>query len=263
MDADATAEAPPAAHPGPQVVEGHILLRHDQPIDIGGVTVPLGELLAHRARRCRHCSDGWVHRPQPDGTRVSAVCGCCVIGWRAEHARRAATPVTGVAVVSPVWQERARQRVARLERDLAALEAERTEKLQAAARSARATAQDEASLGIRADAEVEHLRGGVADAERKLALMRTALEGALLKSEAHAEARALALAIQADAELELERRRGELELERLDREIAKVRHRGAVSLERVDRDIAKVRRRLAALRIYGGLADAAPAAEGA
>ncbi len=250
------ARLPPAAHPGPQVVEDHVLLRHDQPIDIGGgQLVPLGELLACRARRCRHCEDGWVHRPLPDGTRVSAVCGCCVIGWRAERARRAATPAAGVAVVSPVWQERARQRVERLERDLAALEADRAERLYrfeednaellASAMSAAASVQDETSLGLRAVAEVEHLRGGVADAEKKLALMREALAGQEAQAAAHREARELAAAMQADAERELERRRGGLNLERLDR------------------DIAKVRRRLAALRIYGGVADVQPAAEGA
>lgn len=226
------------------------------PIDIGGgEKVPLGELLAARHRRCPHCSAGWVHRALPDGNRASAVCGCCVQGWRAERARRAPTPAAGVPVASLAWLDKARQRAAHLERDVAALEADRVERLRrfdednaellASARSAAASAQDETSLGLKAQAEVDHLQRGVDDAEKQLALLRTALEGNEAQAAAHREARALALAMQADAEREIERRRGGLNLERLDR------------------DIAKAKRRLAALRIYGGTADAPAAMEGA
>ena len=226
------------------------------PIDIGGVTVPLGELLASRHRRCPHCSGGWVHRSLPDGRKHSAICGCCVQGWRAERARRAPTPATGVAVVSLAWQEKARQRVAHLERDVAALEADRAEKVRrfdednaellASAKSAAASAHDEATLGLKATAEVECLQREVAEAETHLALLKAALAGREEKQRAHAEARALAEAMQADAEREIERRRDGLNLDRLDR------------------DLAKARRRLAALRIYtaGGPCSAsdAPAA---
>lgn len=179
MDADAATqpapELPPAARPGPEIVEDHVLLRHDQPIDIGkGEMVPLGALLACRRKRCRHCEDGWLHRPQPDGSRRAAVCGCCAEGWRAARFREAAAAVA----TSP-------------------------------------------------------------------AIVRAALAGAEVQAYAHQDARLLALAMQGDAEREIERRRGGLNLERLDREIA------------------KARRRLVGARIYGGVADAAPATEGA
>jgi hypothetical protein len=259
MDADAAKQAAPelpaAAHPGPQFVGEHVLLRHDQPIDIGdGTKVALGELLGSRHKRCPHCSEGWVHRPRPDGTRVSAVCGCCVQGWRTERAR-AVEEAARIPVASLAWQEKARKRVERLARDLAGLEDERAERVRrfdednaellASARSAAASAQDEFSLGLKADREAEHLRGGVADAEKTLARMRAALGGAEAQSLAHRQSREIALAMQQDAEQEIERRRGGLNLGRLDR------------------DIAKLRRRLTGARIYGGVADAAPATEGA
>jgi hypothetical protein len=227
-------------------------------IDIGaGETAPLGELLAARHKRCPHCSEGWVIRKLPSGDRSSAVCGCCVQGWRASRARQArpANDTANVEVASLRDLERAAARVDRLGGNLAGLEAERAERVRVfegdnadllgAVRSAAATEQDESTLVLRAGVEVDHLRGGVADAERKLELMRAALGGAEAKLRAHQEARALAQAMGGDAEREIERRRAGLNLERLDREIA------------------KLRRRLTGARIYGGLADGPPAVEGA
>lgn len=256
MDSQAQADPPPASEILPTAT-GQVLTSASL-IDIGAnETAPLGELLASRHKRCPHCSEGWVIRKLPSGDRSSAVCGCCVQGWRATRARRArpASDTAGVAVASLRELERAAARVERLGGSLAGLEADRAERVRrfdednaellASARSAAASAQDEFALGLKAAAEVEHLRGGVADAEKRLALMRAALGGAEAQAQAHRDGRALALLMQGDAERELERRRGGLNLERLDR------------------DIAKLRRRLTGARIYGGVADAAPSTEGA
>lgn len=227
------------------------------PIDIGkGEMVPLGALLACRRKRCRHCEDGWVHRPQPDGSRRASVCGCCAEGWRAARAREAAaagptSPAIGVAALADL--ERARLRAERLARDLAALEADRAERvrrfdednadLTASARSAAASAQDEFALGRSAEDRVAVLAMMVEAATKQLAELQAKRAGAESTLQAHREARALAMAMQGDAEREIERRRGGLNLERLDREIA------------------KARRRLVGARIYGGVADAAPEAQ--
>lgn len=215
------------------------LLTNASLIDIGGgATAPLGELLEARSRRCPHCSEGWVRRPQKDGTVISAICGCCVEGYRKAKARaaRERTPTpAGVPVVHLRELERARQRTERLTREVGALEAERAERVRrfdennaeliASAKAAAASAQDEASLALRAEAEVAHLAAGVADAEKQLSLLKPRLAGEEEALVAHREARVLALSMQADAEREVERRRGMLNLARLDKDLAKVRRR--------------------------------------
>jgi hypothetical protein len=223
--------------------EGRVLT-NASPITIGkNETAPLGELLACRHRRCRHCSEGWVYRPGPGGSRISSVCRCCVLGWRQKRAKEAAAaagPAIGVTPLPPAAvEERARRRVERLARDLAALEQERDQRvasfdarnadLIAAVKSAAATAQDESALALKAQAEVEHLTRGVADAEKRLGIMRAALAGQEAALAAHREAQALAQAMRADAEGEIERRRGTLALGTLNKEIAKTRRRLAAA----------------------------------
>jgi len=239
--------------------EGRVLTSAS-PIALGnGETAPLGELLACRHRRCRHCTEGWVYRPGPGGARIAAVCGCCVLGWRQKRARdkaAAAGPAIGIAPLpTDAEVERARRRVERLALNLDALEQERAQRLQrfderngdliAAARSAAATAQDESSLALKAQAEVDHLADGVLGAEKRLAQLVESRAGWAAALESHREARAIAEAVQHDAEAELERRRAEL------------------SLAALDKDIAKLRRRLTAARIYNHLGDEPPAPEAA
>lgn len=224
--------------PDARPVEGRVLTNASL-IPIGkGETAPLGELLAARHRRCRFCSEGWVHRPVPGGAHVSSVCGCCVLGWRARmgKAARASTPAIGIAALpSPAEEARAQRRVDRLARDLVALEQERARRvatfearnadLIGAAKSAAATAQDESALALKAEAEVGHLASGMADVEKRLAIFQAAHAGAVSMLAAHRQARELAQAMQADAEAEIERRRGTLALAALDKEIAKTRRR--------------------------------------
>jgi hypothetical protein len=218
-----------------------------------GKTAPLGELLACRHRRCPHCSEGWVRRYHGE-TVVSAVCGCCVLGYRAEQARGLkaanAAQAGAIKVANLRELERQRRRVERLTAEADRLIAERARRvaifdernaeLIAAAKTATATAQDEASLGLRAEAEVKHLTAMVGEAKKRLEQYEQALGGAESALQAHREGRALALSMQADAEREIERRRDGLNLAALDK------------------DIAKAQRRLGGARIYSGLGEGEP-----